>query len=94
MGVVVREHSLPLASGRRQGDPLSSTFISLLTSVICFILRAYGVDVWLYSDDALVRLCRPGAGPEADRQSLLIEFAAFGEYTGLCLNPVETRLLL
>ena len=94
MGGVVREHSLTPASGIRQGDPLSPILFSLLTSVICSILRPYGVDVWLYSDDALVRMCRPGAGLEADLQSLLAEFAVFGEYTGLCLNLEKTRLLL
>ena len=94
MGGVVREHSLTPASGIRQGDPPSSILFSLLTFVICFILRPYGVDVWLYSDDALVRLRRPGAGLEADLQSRLAEFAAFDEYTGLGLNLEKTRLLL
>ena len=94
MGGVVREHSLTRASGIRQGDQLSPIMFSLLTSVICFILRPYGAGIWLYSDDALIRLLRPGAVLETDLQSLLAEFEAFGEYTGLCLNLEKTRLLL
>ena len=66
MGGVVREHYLTPVSGIRKGDPLSPILFALLTSVIYFILRPYGVDLWTYSDDALVRLCRPGAGLEAD----------------------------
>ena len=94
MGGVVREHSLTPASGIRQRDPLFPVLFSLLTSVICFTLRPYVVGVRLYFDDALVRLLRPGAVLEADLQSLLAEFAAFGEYTGHCLNLEKTRLLL
>ena len=94
MGGVVREHSLTPASGIRQGDTLSPILFSLMTSVICFILRPYGVGIWLYSDDAPVWLLRPGAVLEVDLQSLLAEFEAFGEYTRLYLNLEKTRLLL
>ena len=77
-----------------QGDPLSPMLFSLLTSVICFIPRHYGVDISLYSDDTLVQLLRPGTFLEANLQSLLAEFATFGEYTALCLNLEKTCLLL
>ena len=45
---VVREESLSRASGVHHGDPLSPILFSLLTSIICFVLRPYGVCVWLY----------------------------------------------
>ena len=55
-GDVVREEQLLPSSGIRQGDPLSPIFFSLLTSLIVFVLRHHGLEVWLYSDDALLRI--------------------------------------
>ena len=45
IGGVVREHALTPASQLRQGDPLSPIWFCLLTPVIGFILRPYGVSI-------------------------------------------------
>ena len=94
MGDEVQEEVLHPASGIRQGDPLPLILFSLLTSLICFVLRPYGAVIWLYSDDALIRLVRPEDSLEGDLQRLLEEFTSFGDYSGPRLNLDKTRVLL
>ena len=94
MGDAVREEVLPPASGIRQRDPLSPILFSLLTSLICFVLQPYRAAIWLYSDDALIRIVRPEESLVGDLRHLLDEFASFGEYTGLPLNLDKTKVLV
>ena len=93
-GAVVREEQSLPSSSIRQGDPLSPIFFSLLTSVIVFVLRRHGFEVWLYSDDAMLRISCSWTILTQTVQSVLDDFSEFGAFTGLCLNLHKTKVLL
>ena len=81
-------------SGICQGDPLSPIFFSLITSLIVFVLRQHGLEIWLYSDDALLCLACPWEELDARLHAVLHDFLEFGDFTGLRLNLGKTKALV
>ena len=93
-GDVVREEQLLPWSCIRQGDPLSPIFFSLLMSPVVFVLRRHGLEVWLYSDDALPRILCLWMVLAQTVQSVLDNFSEVGAFTSLRLNLRKTKALL
>ena len=93
-GDVAREEQPLPSSGIRQGDPLSPIFFPLLTSHIVFVLRRHGLEVWLCSHDALVRISCLWTVLTQTVQSVLDDFTEFGAVTCLRLNLHKMKALL
>ena len=78
----MREEQPSPPRGYAKGAPFSPIFFSPLTSLIVFVLRRHGVDVWLYSDDALLCLARSWDELEGKLCALLDDLPEFGDFTG------------
>jgi hypothetical protein len=90
----VMEVALKPTSGIRQGDPFSPLVFVLLASLVLFIGRLQGCNLWLYSDDAFVRVTCLASDLKSRVGDLLSMVQEFGQWSGLKINVAKSEIML